>query len=109
MAKHRAELTSCQNVLRNRVPDVSITLFEAKKAKKLSFEQIGKVLEREEVAVAAMFYGQAKASEEDVKRLSELLGLDHDQLRVNMYAWPDRGRTIDLPPKEPLIYRLFEM
>lgn len=96
-------------MLRPKVPDVSVTLFEAKKAKRLSFEDIAKVLEREEVAVAAMFYGQAKASEEDVKRLAELLGLDHDQLRVNMYAWPDRGRLNEMPPKEPLIYRLFEM
>jgi hypothetical protein len=24
-------------------------------------------------------------------------------------GWPDRGRTLDMPPKEPLIYRLFEI
>lgn len=84
-------------------------MFEAKKAKRLSFEEIGKALGREEVAVAAIFYGQAKASEEDVKNLSEILGLDPDQLRVNLYAWPDRGRTVECPPKEPLIYRLWEI
>ena len=59
--------------------------------------------------MAALFYGQAKASEEDVKNLAEILGLDHDQLRVDLYAWPDRGRTVEMPPKEPLVYRLYEM
>jgi cyanate lyase len=75
----------------------------------LSFETIAKHIGRDEVAVAALFYGQAKASEEDVKKLSELLEIDHALLQYQLYAVPDRGRTMDMPPKEPLIYRLFEI
>lgn len=26
-----------------------------------------------------------------------------------MYGWPDRGRTTPMPPREPLIYRLYEI
>jgi len=101
---HRA-----QNVLKHRVPDVCATLFDAKKSKRLTFEEIAKVVGREEVAVAAIFYGQAKASEEDCAKLAEILGLDHDLLRSDLYSWPDRGRTVEMPPREPLVYRLYEM
>jgi cyanate lyase len=59
--------------------------------------------------VAALFYGQAKASDEDVQKLSKLLDIDHATLAEQLYAWPDRGRTLEMPPKEPLIYRLFEI
>ena len=75
----------------------------------MSFETIANHIGRDEVAVAALFYGQAKASEEDVKKLSELLEIDHALLQSQLCAWPDRGRTTDMPPKEPLIYRLFEI
>lgn len=92
-----------------RLPESSPTLFEAKKKKKLSFETIAKHLGRDEVAVAALFYGQAKASDEDVKKLSDLLEIDHATLESQLYSWPDRGRTFDMPPKEPLIYRLYEI
>ena len=86
-----------------------MTMFEAKAAKKLTFEAIAKELGRAEVAVAAMFYGQARASEEDIDKLSKLLGVDHAKLTQELAGFPDRGRTIDMPPKEPLIYRLFEI
>ncbi len=56
-----------------------------------------------------MFYGQAKPSAEDVKNLAKLLDIDHSKLETQMYGWPDRGRTLDMPPKEPLIYRLLEI
>lgn len=86
-----------------------MTMFEAKAAKKLSFEAIAKEVGREEVAIAAMFYGQARASEEDITKLSEVLGIDHALLTQQLAGFPDRGRTMDMPPKEPLIYRLFEI
>lgn len=84
-------------------------MFEAKAAKKLSFELIAKEIGREEVAVAAMFYGQARASEEDIEKLSTILGVDHAVLSQQLAGFPDRGRTLDMPPKEPLLYRLYEI
>lgn len=43
--------------------------------------------------------------------LSKLLEIPLEQLQATeMTGMPDRGRTLgDLPPKEPLIYRLFEI
>jgi cyanate lyase len=92
-----------------RLPSSSPTLFEAKKRENLTFEAIAKKLGREEVAVAALFYGQAQASPEDITNLSEILGIPSGDLESQLSGYPDRGRTLDMPPKEPLIYRLFEI
>ena len=92
-----------------RLPPHCATLFEAKATKNLSFEAIGKHLDRSEVACAAMFYGQATASPEDVERLSELLELPKETLERQLTSFPDRGRAGPMPPVEPLIYRLYEV
>ena len=59
--------------------------------------------------MAAIFYGQAKASPDDVKNLSKVLQLSEDNLRYLSDGFPVRGHTVDMPPKEPLIYRLYEI
>jgi cyanate lyase len=103
-------LTCKQADLLPRLPSHSPMLFAQKKAKKLSFETIAKALGRDEVAVAALFYGQAKANEEDIKNLSKLLDIPEDTLlATEITGPPDRGRTMEMPPKEPLIYRLYEI
>lgn len=84
-------------------------MFEAKAKKQLSFEQIAKELDRNEVAIAALFYGQGRASEEDVAKLSKLLDIDHGTLAQQLAGYPDRGRVVDMPPREPLMYRLYEI
>ncbi len=75
----------------------------------MSFEQIAKEIGRNEVAAAAIFYGQAKPSPEDIQKLSSLLEIDQKTLEAQMSGFPDRGRTVEMPPKEPLIYRLYEI
>jgi len=102
-------ITTLDSTLRDRLPASASTLFAAKKNKNLTFEEIGQAIGRNEVAVAALFYGQGKASEEDVQKLSELLDIRQDQLTDELHGWPDRGRSLDMPPKEPLIYRLYEI
>ncbi len=98
-----------QSTLRDRLPVQSHTLFEAKAAKSLTFEQIAKELGRNEVAVAAIFYGQAQTTPEDVEKLSSVLGIDHGNLSAQLAGYPFRGQVMDMPPREPLIYRLFEI
>ncbi|KAJ5913702.1 cyanate hydratase [Penicillium tannophilum] len=91
------------------LPASAATLFSAKAAKKLSFEQIASHIGRNEVAAAAIFYGQAKASKEDILKLSEVLDIPEGKLEEQLGGFPDRGRTVEMPPKEPLIYRLYEI
>ena len=94
-----------------RLPSYSPILFAQKKAKNLSFETIAAHLEREEVAVAALFYGQAAASPQDIERLCSILELSPGDLdKTEITGLPDRGKTLaDMPPREPMIYRLFEI
>jgi len=61
------------------------------------------------VATAALFYGQAQASAEDVEKLSQLLGVPQEAIAAQMQGFPDRGRSGPMPPVEPLIYRLYEI
>ncbi|OKL57601.1 Cyanate hydratase [Talaromyces atroroseus] len=91
------------------LPASSQTLFAAKAQKKLSFEDISKQIGRNEVATAAIFYGQAKASPEDIASLSKALDIPHDLLEQQLSGFPDRGRSVEMPPREPLIYRLYEI
>lgn len=91
------------------LPASAATLFAAKARKKLSFEQIAEHIGRNEVATAAIFYGQAKASPEDIFKLGGLLGIPQALLEEQLSGFPDRGRSVEMPPKEPLIYRLYEI
>ncbi|CUS08793.1 unnamed protein product [Tuber aestivum] len=91
------------------LPPVTDILFKQKGAKGLSFEKLGELLGRDEVAVAAIFYGQAQASPDDIKKLAEVLELNEVVVANDLGGFPDRGRTLDMPPREPLIYRLYEI
>jgi cyanate lyase len=103
------QLTSTKTTQHPYLPAASATLFKAKAAKKLSFEKIGEHIGRNEVAAAAIFYGQAKATEEDIGKLASLLGISHETLEDQLSGFPDRGRSVEMPPREPLIYRLYEI
>ena len=98
-----------QSTLRDRLPVQAHTLFEAKAAKGMTFEDIAKQLGRNEVAVAAIFYGQAQTTPEDVEKLSSILGIEHAKLTEQLAGYPFRGQVMDMPPREPLIYRLYEI
>ncbi|KAK3327619.1 cyanate hydratase [Cercophora scortea] len=102
-------LASLDSSIVDRLPAYSKTLFEAKTEKGLTFEAIAQHLGRSEVAVAALFYGQAQASAEDVDKLSELLAVPRPAIAAQMMGFPDRGRSGPMPPVEPLIYRLYEI
>ncbi|KXX79030.1 Cyanate hydratase [Madurella mycetomatis] len=102
-------LASLDSSIINRLPSYSATLFDAKTQKGLTFEAIAQHLGRSEVAVAALFYGQAQASPEDVDKLSDLLSVPRDQIAAQLMGFPDRGRAGPMPPVEPLIYRLYEI
>ena len=59
--------------------------------------------------MAALFYGQAQASAEDVEKLSQILHVPKEAIASQMMGFPDRGRAGPMPPVEPLIYRLYEV
>ncbi|KAF2822028.1 Cyanase [Ophiobolus disseminans] len=107
MSQH--PIATLQEDLIPRLPPSSPILFEAKKKKNLTFEAIAKEVGRDEVAIAALFYGQAMASSEDIKALSKVLDIPIDRLEWHLSGFPDRGRSLEMPPKDPLVYRLYEI
>ncbi|KAJ4159933.1 uncharacterized protein LMH87_007868 [Akanthomyces muscarius] len=102
-------LASLDTSMVSRLPAHSQVLFEAKTAKGLTFAEIASHIGRNEVACAALFYGQAQATADDVAKLSALLGVPRETLAAQMMGFPDRGRAGPMPPVEPLIYRLYEI
>ena len=73
--------------------DVSVTtkeLLEAKRAKGLTFAELGKLIGRDEVWVAALFYGQARADNEEAKKLVSALDLGND-IADALTEFPSKG------------------
>jgi len=96
-----------------REPDLSaafIELFRAKANAGLTFEQIAQGMNKDEVWVAALFYGQAKASEDELRALANVLNISHAEWLMKHFGprwYPNRGIG-PVPPTDPVIYRLFE-
>lgn len=90
--------------------EISVTtekLLAAKKAKKLSFEELAEAVGMSEVWVAALFYGQARASEEEAAKLVSALGLN-PEFAEELTEFPTKGLG-PVVPTDPLIYRFYEI
>jgi cyanate lyase len=87
--------------------EITQTLLAAKKAKGLSFRDLEVVLDRNEVWIAALFYGQASASQEEAEKLLDVLGLGHAWV-AELISYPVKGLG-SVVPTDPLIYRFYEI
>jgi cyanate lyase len=87
--------------------EITQQLLDAKKAKGLSFEEIGQHLGYGEVWVAALFYRQATASAEDAEKLVTLLELPPIFV-AELMTYPVKGLG-PIVPTDPLIYRFYEI
>ncbi|MFZ3210693.1 MAG: cyanase [Terriglobales bacterium] len=88
------------------LPEITSKLLAAKKVKRLTFADIGKALGHDESWVAALFYRQAKATEEETCKLAKLLELPCEDLKI-LADFPTKGLG-PVVPTDPLIYRLYE-
>jgi cyanate lyase len=88
-------------------PAFTSTLLAAKKAKGLSFSDLERLLGRDEVWIASLFYGQNSTSVEEAQKLADLLGLGNDVV-LAMTAYPSKGLG-PVVPTDPLIYRFHEI
>ena len=84
------------------------TLLSAKKAKGLSFTDLGATLGRDEVWVASLFYLQASASAEEAAALVGALGLNAEVAAL-LQEYPTKGSLEPVIPTDPLIYRFYEI
>ncbi|KAI0076164.1 cyanate hydratase [Panus rudis PR-1116 ss-1] len=93
----------------NSLPPILSTLNAAKAAQGLTFDAIGKAIGRSEVWVAAAFLGQAKFTQEELSKVSQLLAVDNAALVAELgdHWYPQRGIGPSIPT-DPVIYRLYE-
>lgn len=87
--------------------EVTQKLLAAKKAKNMSFTDLGKSLNRDEVWIAALFYGQAQASVEEANKLIDILELP-PEIAEALTEFPHKGLG-PVVPTDPLIYRFYEI
>jgi cyanate lyase len=87
---------------------VTAALMAAKKARGLSFVELGEAIGRHEVWVASLFYRQATASPEEAAKLAEVLGLDATTVEA-IQEYPTKGSLEPVIPTDPLIYRFYEI
>ncbi|CAO3668194.1 unnamed protein product [Rhizopus stolonifer] len=86
-------------------------MFLAKNTSNLSFQQIGEAIGCDEVFAAAIFYGQAKPTEDQIEKLSAVLNVPTKHLteEIGHNYFPSRGGVMSMPPANPTLYRFFEM
>ncbi|MGH8002341.1 MAG: cyanase, partial [Brasilonema sp.] len=89
------------------IPEITQKLLAAKKEKGLTFADLEKILGRDEVWIASVFYRQASASEEEAKLLVEALDLDTNYIG-ELTDYPVKGLG-PVVPTDPLIYRFYEI
>jgi len=82
-------------------------LFVAKKKKGLSFADLEKVIGRDEVWIASLFYRQARASREEAMKLLSALDMSPD-IAEELMEFPMKGLG-PVVPTDPLIYRFYEI
>ncbi len=88
--------------------DITATLLAAKKAKGVTFAELEASLGRDEVWIAAVFYGQASASLEEAEKIAALLGLEPHMTEA-LTDYPVKGSLDPVIPTDPLIYRFYEI
>lgn len=83
-------------------------LLTAKKAKGLTFADLESVVGRDEVWIAAVFYRQASADEQEASKIVAALDLGPEFAEALMEC-PLKGSLEPVIPTDPLIYRFYEI
>ncbi|HZA57483.1 MAG TPA: cyanase [Candidatus Udaeobacter sp.] len=87
-------------------------LLAGKKAKGLTFEEIGEAIGRDKVWVTAAIMGQATMSKEEAEKTVRTLGLGEGvaaQVADALQEMPMKGSLESSVPVDPLIYRFHEI
>ncbi len=83
-------------------------IMEAKIAKGLTWEEISKVSENSETWVVTALLGQATMKRSEAEKIGKLLELDEEVVQA-LTVVPLRGQVMQMPPTDPILYRLYEM
>ena len=89
------------------IPEITQKLLAAKKEKGLTFSDLEKIVGRDEVWLAKVFYRQASTTLEDAKLLIDTLGMEPIYIQ-ELTEYPVKGLGT-IVPTDPLIYRFYEI
>ena len=90
------------------ISEITEKLLSAKKAKGITFAELEKIVGRDEVWIAAVFYRQATASEDEAEKIVSVLGLD-SSIAQSLTESSLKGSLDPVIPVDPLIYRFYEI
>ncbi|MEN9566128.1 MAG: hypothetical protein RLZZ69_1324 [Cyanobacteriota bacterium] len=90
------------------ISEITEQLLAAKKAKGITFEDLEKVVGRDETWIASVIYRQASADMEEAKKIVTTLGLPESMAEPLTIA-PLKGSLEPQIPTDPLIYRFYEI
>ncbi len=92
------------------ISEITELLLEVKEDKGISFDHLGKQVGNSEVWVASLFFGQARATQEQAARIVTELGLEEDREAFEYFftSIPSKGLG-PVVPTDPLIYRFYEI
>ena len=90
------------------IAEITTKLLAAKKAKGMTFEDLEKVVGRDETWVASVIYRQASADETEAKAIVSALGLP-ESMAEELTVPPLKGGLDPQIPADPLIYRFYEI
>ncbi len=88
--------------------EITDELLKAKQVKSMSFQDLGKVLGRDPMWVAALIYRQATASEDEASKLAQALDLP-PEITQKLTEFPVKGSLDPVIPTDPLLYRFYEI
>ena len=86
----------------------TLLIAEAKENKKLTYEQIAAAVGRHKIWVTAALLGQATMSADEAQKACGVLGLP-GEVGEALQRVPTRGGLDETIPKDPLIYRFYEI
>jgi cyanate lyase len=90
------------------ISKITEQILAAKKALGISFADLEKLLDRDEVWIAAVIYRQATASVDEAQKIVSALGLDGEIAQI-LSEPPLKGSLDAAVPVDPLIYRFYEI
>lgn len=88
--------------------EITEKLLKAKQVKSMSFQDLGNLIGRDPMWVAALIYRQATASEDEASKLVHALDLP-EEIAVELTQFPVKGSLDPVIPTDPLIYRFYEI
>ncbi len=89
--------------------DVTETILSAKRAKKLSWQEIAKKIGgASPIVITAACLGQMRMTKEQATKTQKLFGLNAEATTL-LQEVPYRGSLPPGPPTDPLVYRFYEL